>query len=77
MAKIEKNLKRIEKGLDEMCEYLELFNSVLAPRGEGARQCACQEFHDIMKKLHNELTKLEEKTLNEFDWSIEMIEMID
>ena len=77
MLKVKKNLKRIEKDLDEMCEYLGLFNSVLAPRGEGARQCACQEFHELMEHLHNELIKLEEKTLNEFDWSIEMIEMID
>lgn len=75
--KMNKQIKKVNKKMNQLNEYLEIFNSPLAPRGEGARQEACKEFHNFMKGLHQSLYNLEEAQLNQFDWSIETIKMID
>lgn len=72
-----KQIKKVNKKMNQLNNYLEIFNSPLAPRGEGARQEACKEFHNFMKGLHQSLYNLEEAQLNQFDWSIETIKMID
>lgn len=75
--KLSKQVNRTDKKIKELNDWLNLFNSPFAPRGEGAKQEACREFHTFMKSLHGTLKNLEEAQLNEFDWSIETIEMID
>ena len=75
--KMNKQIAKVNKKMNQLNDYLELFNSPLAPRGEGARQEACKEFHNFMKGLHQSLYNLEEAQLNQFDWSIETIKMID
>lgn len=75
--RLEKQINKVDSLMTELNSYLSAFNSILAPRGEGARQMACQEFHELMEELHKELYKLEETQLNEFDWSIETINLID
>lgn len=72
-----KQVKKVDKKMQELNEYLSLFNSPLAPRGEGARQMACIEFHNFMKGLHDSLYNLEEAQLNKFDWSIETIKIVE
>lgn len=72
-----KQIKKVNKKMNQLNDYLEIFNSPLAPRGEGARQESCKEFHNFMKGLHQSLYNLEEAQLNQFDWSIETIKMID
>lgn len=74
---LKKQIKKVDKKMQELNEYLGLFNSPLAPRGEGARQMACEEFHNFMKGLHDSLYNLEEAQLNQFDWTIETIKLID
>lgn len=75
--RLKKQINKVDKLMIELNDYLGAFNSILAPRGEGARQMACQEFHELMEELHKELYKLEEAQLNEFDWDIETISLID
>lgn len=77
MRKLKKKVNKVDKLVNELNDYLGAFNSPLAPRGEGARQCACQEFHELMQDLHNALIELEEVQLNTFGWDIESIELID
>ena len=74
---LKKQIKKVDKKMNELNEYLGLFNSPLAPRGEGARQMACKEFHDFMKGLHDSLYNLEEAQLNQFGWDLESIKFID
>lgn len=75
--KINKKAEKVDKLINELNEYLQAFNSPLAPRGEGARQEACKEFHYLMKKLHKSLYDLEEAQLNAFDWSIQTIKLVE
>lgn len=75
--RVKKQINKVDALMNELNAYLGAFNSFLAPRGEGARQCACQEFHELMEELHKELYKLEEAQLNEFGWDIETISLID
>ena len=75
--KLSKQVNKVDKKINELNEYLSIFSSPFAPRGEGAKQEACKEFHSFMKSLHKALENLEEAQLNEFDWSIETIELID
>lgn len=77
MKKLQKKVNKVDKLVNELNDYLGAFNSSLAPRGEGARQCACQEFHELMQDLHNALIELEEVQLNAFGWDIESIELVD
>lgn len=77
MRKLQKKVNKVDKLVNELNDYLGIFNSPLAPRGEGARQCACQEFHELMGELHNALIELEEVQLNAFGWDIESIDLID
>ena len=77
MGKLEKQVNKADKKMQELNNYLEWFNGPLHPRGEGARQEACKEFHNFMKGLHQTLYNLEEAQLNNLDWSIETIELID
>ena len=77
MFKLEKKVKKVDRLVNELNDYLGYFNSPLAPRGKGARQCACQEFHELMHELHNALIELEEVQLNAFGWDIESIELVD
>lgn len=74
---LKKQIKKVDKKMQELNEYLGLFNSPFAPRGEGARQMACKEFHDFMKGLHDSLYNLEEAQLNQFGWDLESIKYID
>lgn len=76
MSKINKKVTKLDRLLNELNDYLGAFNSVLAPRGDGARQCACLEFHQLMNEIHNALYDLEEAQLNKFDWDIESIKLI-
>lgn len=76
MGKLKKKVKKVDKLVNELNDYLGAFDSPFAPRGEGARQCACQEFHELMKELHEALYELEEAQLNKFDWDIESIELV-
>ena len=76
MRKLQKKVNKVDKLLNELNDYLGAFNSPLAPRGEGARQCACQEFHELMEELHMALTELEEAQLNVFGWDIESINLV-
>jgi DNA anti-recombination protein RmuC len=75
--KLSKQINKVDKKMQELNDYLSLFNSPFAPRGEGARQEACREFHEFMKSLHKALENLEEAQLNAFDWTVETIELID
>ena len=75
--RLKKQINKVDSLMNELNEYLGAFNSILAPRGEGARQMACQEFHELMEELHDNLYKLEEAQLNEFGWDIETISLID
>lgn len=75
--KVKTHVKKVDSKMQELNTYLSMFNGPFAPRGEGARQEACKEFHNFMKSLHKALYNLEEAQLNEFDWSIETIKLID
>lgn len=77
MRKLQKKVNKVDKLVNELNDYLGAFNSPLAPRGEGARQGACQEFHELMQDLHNALIELEEVQLNAFGWDIESIKLVD
>lgn len=77
MGKIDRKINKVDKLINELNDYLTAFNSILAPRGDGARQLACQEFHSFMNKLHKSLYELEEAQLNELDWSIESIKLLE
>ena len=74
--KLSKQVKKVDKKINELNDYLGCFNGPLAPRGEGAREAACIEFHNFMKTLHEALNNLEEAQLNEFEWTVDAIEMI-
>lgn len=77
MGKLKKKIRKVNNLVNELNDYLSTFDSIFAPRGEGARQYACQEFHELMKDLHEALYELEEAQLNKFDWSIESIKLVD
>ena len=74
--KLKKHLKKVYNLLDEMAVYIYNFNGILAPKGDGAKQEACKEFHEVMTELHKALIELEECQLNELEWDIESIELI-
>lgn len=77
MKKIDRKINKVDKLVNELNDYLTGFNSPLAPHGEGARQLACQEFHELMNELHKALYDLEETQLNMLDWSIESIKLLE
>lgn len=77
MKKLDIKINKVDKLVNELNDYLTGFNSPLAPRGEGARQLACQEFHELMNELHKALYDLEETQLNMLDWSIESIKLLE
>lgn len=77
MGKLEKQINKADKKMQELNNYLEWFNGPLQPRGEGARQEASKEFHNFMNGLHQTFYNLEEAQLNNLDWSIETIKLID
>lgn len=54
IKKIQKNMNKLQKALDEFNEYLWAFEFLL-PQGDGAKERAIQEWCDVCEELINKV----------------------